>query len=106
MIPLLLVRPGFVDPENGSQSTGVVVVVAAVARAIASVVVRFRRASHEERLQLRWFCVVLRQQGRVQSHIGGRGWGRAWRCSNPSRITSATSTPDPAWLGLPDIIGR
>jgi hypothetical protein len=84
VVVLLLVQPGSLDPENNLppnpigieaipapvfdllEAMGFVVAILAIGVAIGSIVVRYRRAEREERLQLRWFvfavviwCVLL-----------------------------------------------
>jgi hypothetical protein len=84
VIVAILVRPGSLDPETGlppnpigvsgipsvvyelMEATGFGIAILAIGVAIGSIVVRYRRAGGEERLQLRWFvfavvlwCVLL-----------------------------------------------
>ena len=84
VVVALLVRPGSLDPENGLpanplgvdaipsvvfevlEAAGFLMAALTVAVAISSIVIRYRRATGVERLQLRWFvfavavwCVLL-----------------------------------------------
>jgi hypothetical protein len=76
-IILGLLQPGSVDPESGLppnpigwnvlprglfeavEATSFVVIIAAVGVAIGSVIVRYRRASTDERHQLKWFVFAV-----------------------------------------------